>query len=81
MSDTPESHLHEVPPIETDDPLICFCFGVTQQQVVSAIANYNCQTSWDVMQVCKAGNGCSSCWGDIEQLVQMYQSPPGGFAG
>lgn len=52
--------------------IICFCFGITQQDIVSIILEKNPQSVVELTGLCEAGNGCTSCWDDLETLVQKY---------
>jgi bacterioferritin-associated ferredoxin len=57
-----------------DNPLVCFCFNVTQQEVMAVIQMDEVQTVMDITDHCKAGNGCSTCWPLLEELLAL--KPP-----
>jgi NifU-like protein len=58
-----------------DNPLVCFCFGVTQQEVMAVIQQPDVHTVMDITDRCKAGNGCSSCWPLLEELLSLKPPP------
>lgn len=59
-----------------DNPLVCFCFGVTQQEVMAVIQRDDVKTVMDITAHCKAGNGCSSCWPLLEELLALKPPAP-----
>ncbi len=57
-----------------DNPLVCFCFGITQQEILAVIEMDEVETVMDITDHCKAGNGCSSCWPLLGELLAL--KPP-----
>lgn len=57
------------------DPIVCFCFSVHQSTVLAAIAQPGVETVLDITARCKAGNGCSSCWSVLEELITLRNEP------
>lgn len=54
-----------------DSALICTCFGVSEDTLVSTIAAQNIATVDEVMATCRAGSGCGSCRMMIQELIDM----------
>ena len=50
--------------------MICSCFQVTKDTIVTAIRNNDLETVEDVTNFTKAGGGCTECHHDIEHLIQ-----------
>jgi len=57
-------------PEHDENPLVCFCFGVTEQEVMAVIHEYPVETVMDITDWCKAGNGCTSCWPLLDELLK-----------
>lgn len=55
-----------------EDQIVCFCFRVTQKEIVDAIQKYNLQTPDQVTRAIRAGGGCRTCRFDIEPLIAQY---------
>jgi NAD(P)H-nitrite reductase large subunit len=58
---------------DDDNPLICYCFNVHQQEIMAVIQRDDVHTVMDITRHCKAGNGCSSCWATLEELLCLKQ--------
>lgn len=56
--------------------LICTCFGVSEESIVSAISENGFTEVEQVAQACRAGSGCGSCRFLIQELIDMRA---GGF--
>ena len=56
---------------EGDEPLICTCFGVSENRIEREIAAKSLTTISEVTRACNAGAGCRSCWPLIEELLQV----------
>lgn len=56
------------PPQETS-PIICECFGVTENEIEDAIKTNNLKTLEQVTDYTKAGGGCGSCHEEIEAIL------------
>lgn len=54
---------------DPQNPIVCFCFGVTQQEVLDVIHVRKVSTVMDITAYCKAGNGCCSCWALLESML------------
>lgn len=52
-----------------DEVLICTCFGVSEREIETAVAENLLATVEDVTRICKAGGGCGSCQPLIEDIV------------
>lgn len=59
-----------------ENPLVCFCFQVTEQEVLAVIQLDEVKTVMDITDFCKAGNGCSSCWPLLEEMLFLKSPPP-----
>lgn len=55
------------------DMVLCFCYGVTWGEIQAQLAQHNPQTLMELIALTKAGNGCGSCWGELESLLDAYQ--------
>ena len=52
-----------------ETPLICSCFGVSQDRIEAAIWERSLETVDEVTDVCNAGRGCGSCRMLIQELL------------
>jgi NifU-like protein len=57
---------------EGDEPLICTCFGVSENRIEREIASKGLTTISEVTRACNAGAGCRSCWPLIEELLSVH---------
>ena len=57
------------------DDIVCFCFGITQRDIIRIILEKNPQSAVELTTHCEAGNGCTSCWDDLEALIKQYTNP------
>lgn len=75
------NHRGEAPRKDTDDPVVCICFGVTRSEIERAIRENELRTAEDVTNYTKAGGGCGGCTEDIEaildRLVDREKAPAG----
>ncbi len=62
------------------DPLVCYCFCVTEKTVKEAIRSRRLRTVLQVVEATNAGMGCRGCWFDIEEMLQQYWNSPEGQA-
>ena len=53
--------------------LICTCFGVDEERIVSIITSQNVTDVADVMAACNAGRGCGSCRILMQELIDSTQ--------
>jgi len=51
--------------------LICTCFGVSEETIVTAISENSLSDVDQVVDLCRAGSGCGSCRMLIQELVDM----------
>jgi bacterioferritin-associated ferredoxin len=54
---------------EVDDPVICVCRGVTENEICAVIAA-GARTLPQVRMACGANTGCGGCADDIEELIE-----------
>ncbi len=54
---------------EPEDPLICRCYQVRASAVRKAVADHGLRHVEEVTAVTRAGGGCSSCWDEIQALL------------
>lgn len=60
------------------DKLICRCYVVTESTIRGAIGAHDLRHVEEVTAVTRAGGGCSSCWDDIQGILDaMHGKPPG----
>ena len=52
-----------------DDKKLCFCMGVTENEVRVAIISIKLITVDEVSDITKAGTGCGGCKESIQQLL------------
>jgi NifU-like protein len=57
------------------DPLLCRCFGVSEETVRQAIAVHGCASVDEVVSATGAGSGCGSCRIDIPRLLEEAKAP------
>ena len=58
--------------------LICRCYVVTEKTIREAIRAHDLRHVEEVTAVTRAGGGCSSCWDDIQGILDaMHGKPPG----
>lgn len=58
-----------------DDAVICSCYGVTKGEIVAAILANQVISVVDLVGVTDAGNGCTSCWPELLELLKHYAKP------
>jgi NifU-like protein len=58
-----DSHEH------SEGEIVCECFGVTDQQILSAVRENDLKTVEDVTYYTKAGGGCAKCHEKIAELI------------
>ncbi len=54
-----------------ESPLICTCFGISEETVVNCIAEGRIETVEEVTVSCRAGGGCGSCKMLIQELIDI----------
>lgn len=56
--------------------ILCRCIGVASPRVVAAIREHGLRSVADVIRVTRAGSGCGTCHGEIEEiLADVYGQP------
>ena len=59
-----------LPPIKhAESKIVCFCFGVSEDQIRKVIRENELKTREDVTSAIKAGGGCGSCHDKIEEIL------------
>lgn len=53
----------------SEGEIVCECFGVTDEQILSAVRENDLKTIEDVTYYTKAGGGCAKCHEKIEALI------------
>ncbi|HWR04140.1 MAG TPA: Fe-S cluster assembly protein NifU [Humidesulfovibrio sp.] len=53
----------------SEGEIVCECFGVTDQQILSAVRENDLKTIEDVTYYTKAGGGCAKCHEKIGELI------------
>jgi NifU-like protein len=53
--------------------LICTCFGIDEERIVSMISSQNISDVSEVTALCNAGRGCGSCRMLIQELIDSAQ--------
>lgn len=56
-------------PESDDNPLVCLCFKVTRAEILDVLQHHPIRNVMDITDHCKAGNGCTSCWPDLDKLL------------
>jgi NifU-like protein len=51
------------------DPLVCRCYQVAQQEILDAIRDGDLRTVEEVTAKTNAAGGCSSCYDDVQALL------------
>jgi NifU-like protein len=54
--------------------LICTCFGVSEEEIESRIAEQSLKTVDEVANECNAGTGCGSCSMLIQEMLDRFNS-------
>ena len=57
---------------QTEERIICKCFGVTEEQIERAILEHNLTTVEEVTNYTKAGGACGTCHPDIENIIARH---------
>ena len=52
-----------------EKPLICTCFGISEESVEACIEQNALQTVDQVSEMCRAGQGCGSCRMLIQEII------------
>ncbi len=69
---------YESEEIESDtelDPLLCRCFGISEETVRQAVKINGCTTVDEVVNATGAGTGCGTCRADIPRMIEEATQP------
>jgi bacterioferritin-associated ferredoxin len=55
-------------------PVVCRCLQITEEQLVSAVTNFELRTIIDVRRFTGAGEGCTACHRKIQLYLDSYSS-------
>jgi NifU-like protein len=58
------------------DKIICRCYVVAEDVIRKAIADHQLRQVEEVTAVTHAGGGCSSCWDDIQAILNEIWGKP-----
>lgn len=50
--------------------LLCYCFEISKEEIISIIHKHKTQTVEDIQKHCQAAMGCGSCRFDLEALLE-----------
>ena len=70
------AHYKGTPEKAVDGQIVCECFGVTDLEIERAIRENRLTTIEEVTNYTKAGGGCGSCHGYIQENLDRVQSEP-----
>ncbi|MBN1473748.1 MAG: Fe-S cluster assembly protein NifU [Syntrophaceae bacterium] len=62
-----------IPSAQTDEKIICECFGVTDKEIEKAIRENNLTSVEEVTNYTKAGGGCGGCHEDIQAIIEKVK--------
>jgi len=68
------AHYKGVPEKATEGQIVCECFGVTDREIERAIRENHLTTVEEVTNYTKAGGGCGSCHGAIQEILDRVRS-------
>ena len=57
------------------DPLLCRCFGISEETVRQAVRVSGCTTSEEIIGATGAGTGCGTCRADIPNIIAEATQP------
>lgn len=58
---------------KTEGKIVCTCFGVTDKEIEKIIIENDLDSVEQVTNYCKAGGGCGSCRGEIQQIIEKIR--------
>jgi NifU-like protein len=58
------------------DNIICRCYVVAEDVIRKAIAEHQLKQVEEVTALTRAGGGCSSCWDDIQAILNEVWGKP-----
>jgi NifU-like protein len=60
----------------SDENVVCRCFVVSEDVIRHAIDEHHLRQVEEVTACTKAGGGCSSCWDDIQAILNSVHGAP-----
>jgi len=62
---------------ELEGEVVCHCFGVTRDVIERVVRENDLHKIEEVTHYCKAGGGCESCHGKIQEIIdEIWRTPP-----
>lgn len=61
--------------LEEEGEIVCHCFGVTDKLIEKVVREQGLKTVEEVTHYTKAGGGCGSCHGRIEEIIASVRGP------
>jgi NifU-like protein len=58
---------------KTEGKVVCTCFGITDKEIEKVIIENDLDSVEQVTNYCKAGGGCGSCRGEIQQIIEKIR--------
>lgn len=52
--------------------VVCRCLGVSEEDILEAIATHNLQTIQEIRRHTDAGNGCTCCHGKLREILGRF---------
>lgn len=65
--------VHLLEEFNGEKPLICTCFGVSEEAIEKCMDGNSVETVNDVIDLCRAGGGCGSCQPLIQEMLDIHQ--------
>ncbi len=62
---------YQIEEFRGETALICTCFGIAEETIVSCITQNSHETVEEVTGTCRAGSGCGSCRMLIQELIDI----------
>jgi NifU-like protein len=59
---------------DLEAPIICTCFGVSENEIRRVVTENNLTTIEEVTNYCKAGGGCGGCHNEIQKIIDLVQN-------
>lgn len=56
-----------------ESPLVCTCFGISEDRIMAMIEEYDPYSAEELMSVSNAGKGCGSCRPLIQELIDAVR--------
>jgi NifU-like protein len=68
------AHYKGIPEKAIEGQIVCECFGVTDREIERAIRENHLKTLEEVTNYTKAGGGCGSCHGAIQEILDRVRA-------